>query len=33
MKLVIDHLTRYGYDEEVKFSTQYLRDAAQYRPA
>lgn len=25
MKLVIDHLTRYGYDEEVKFSTQYLR--------
>ncbi|MDU8000709.1 MAG: hypothetical protein E7J24_09245, partial [Klebsiella sp.] len=22
MKLVIDHLTRYGYDEEVKFSTQ-----------
>ena len=24
-KLVIDHLTRYGYDEEVKFSTQYLR--------
>ena len=23
MKLVIDHLTRYGYDEEVKFSTQY----------
>lgn len=25
MKLVIDHLTRYGYEEEVKFSTQYLR--------
>jgi transglutaminase-like putative cysteine protease len=21
----LDHLTRYGYDEEVKFSTQYLR--------
>lgn len=25
MKLVIDHQTRYAYDEEVKFSTQYLR--------
>lgn len=25
MKLTINHLTRYRYDEEVKFSTQYLR--------
>lgn len=25
MKLTINHLTRYCYDEEVKFSTQYLR--------
>ena len=25
MKLTINHLTRYSYDEEVKFSTQYLR--------
>ncbi len=33
MKLVIDHLTRYGYDEEVKFSAVSAPDAAQYRPA
>lgn len=25
MKLTINHLTRYRYDEQVKFSTQYLR--------
>ncbi|WP_192458404.1 transglutaminase family protein [Musicola keenii] len=25
MKLIINHLTHYRYDEEVKFSTQYLR--------
>lgn len=25
MKLTINHLTHYRYDEEVKFSTQYLR--------
>lgn len=25
MKLTINHLTHYHYDEEVKFSTQYLR--------
>lgn len=25
MRLIIDHVTHYGYDNEVKFSTQYLR--------